>query len=163
MHNRLFEIRNGRPFTEEEIKNGVCTPENFLDVDGVYADYIVPSEFKREDDFKFLDGLPFDVLTRDGNRLLFHQSRYDAFVEDYVSHVKSMAVSLTPDNFYPAKAGELGRWLKFQPDYMDTYVYYDDSEEFLPIHEFLMYAGEYRDSEYSDRCFYIGKAYDFHW
>lgn len=163
MHNRLFEIRNGRPFAEEEIANGVCTAENFLDVDGVYADYIVPSEFKREDDFTFLDHIPFNVLTRDGDKLLFHQSSYDAFVEDYVTHIKSMAAALTPGNFYPAKASELQRWLKFQPDYMDTYVYYEDSAEFLPLHEFLMYVGEYQDGEDSDRGFYIGKAYDFHW
>lgn len=167
MHNRVFEIREGRPFSEEELKYGTIDENEFLNADGCYADYIVPSEYGRENDLKFLDEIPFGVLTRDGDKLTFSQTNYEAYVADYVAHIKEQAASLTPGNFYPAKASELQRWLKFQPDYMDAWVCCKTEEkgwyQFMPINEFLMYVGEYLTNKDESPVLFIGKAWDFHW
>lgn len=35
--------------------------------------------------------------------------------------------------------------------------------QFMPIHEFLMYVGEYLTNEGKNPVLYIGKAWDCHW
>lgn len=72
-----------------------------MNADGCYADYIIPSELDRESDLMFLDKIPFGVLTRDGDKLTFSQANYEAYVADYVRHIKEQVASLTPGNFLP--------------------------------------------------------------
>ncbi len=163
MHNRLFEIRNGKPFTEEEIAMGIAPIEDCFDaLHATGADYIVPSEFSRESDLEFLDNLPYGVLVRNGEKLSFSQSAYDNYVEGYVNKIKALAAEITPYNFYPTKSTSLIRLAEFRPIFADTYVYDVDSEELMPIFEFLMASGEYLD-KCRNRAFYVGKIYDVHW
>ena len=161
MHSRIIEIRNGRPFSAEETKNGVMDANQiFAWHENQWFDYIVPSESDRGDDIEWLKTRLDGVLTRDGDRLVFSQEDYDAYVEKYVHHLKEVACDITPENFYPVKQTELEKIATFV-EHFDFFIYNEDEGDVMPIKEWLMSTGTYHADD-DGRVFYIGKIWDYH-
>lgn len=162
MHSRIIEVRNGRPFSAEEVENGVMNSYDILRrYEDEYFDYIVPSESHREEDISwFCSRLNEVFLRKNDESIIFFQNGYDKYVETYVSRLKEMSDNITPRNFYPEKAHELVDLLSSRHNF-DFFVYNEDDNDIMPVREWLLSTGHYHDVA-NERIFYIGKIWDYH-
>lgn len=163
MHSRIIEIRNGRPFSAEEIKNGVMNVgEIYSRHENEWWDYIRASDDDREEDLDWFVSRLVDVFTREGNELTLSQEDYDAFVESYIRQIRDLADEITPEEFYPNQQFMLSRLASMETDFCDFRVYVEDDGEVISFADWLMSTSTYHDENGEGRKFYIGKVWDYH-
>ncbi len=161
MRTRIYEIRNGRPFSAEETENGVTNIDTLLNWrGGSVFERMQPSRSEREDDIEWLRDNLRDVLSVTDDKLLFSQEGYDAFVASFVAALKKYACDITPEAFFPVQQSHLADMVAFDT-FPQLYVYNADADEVQPILEWLFSTGVY-DGDDDGRVFYIGKIYDCH-
>lgn len=163
MHDRIFEVRADKPFTDEEIRKGVMNPEQVIDWHTDSFDYIVDSDCERDNDIRlFLQPFLCGVFSVRCNELTLHQPAYDQYVRSWVKDIQQAAELITPDNAYT-----FGAWRDIH-DLLpvihrgEALVYDEDSEDVSDIHDFILRASTYRGTEEDGRKYYIGKIWDYH-
>ncbi len=162
MHSRIIEIREGRPFSAQETKNGVMDANDIRERYADWFDYIRPSGCPRQEDIDWFSSRLYEVLVRDNNaddKFILQQDGFDKNIEQHLSELKDFVAQLTPETLfdYEYKLKCLGSMCSSLADF---FVYLEEYEDVFPIEKWLLMVSQYH--AHNKKTFYVGKIWDYH-